>query len=59
MTSLLADLPAAEQAEWVEELRSRLHVAGPAAPVACVLDAGVQDGHPPLVMPGPAAPFGT
>ena len=48
VASLLTDLPAAEQAEWVEELRRRLRVAGPDSPVVCVLDTGVHDGHPLL-----------
>lgn len=48
VASLLTDLAAVEQAEWVEELRRRLHVAGPDSPVVCVLDTGVQGGHPLL-----------
>lgn len=48
VASLLTDMPAAEQAEWVEELRRRLHVAGPNSPVVCVLDTGIHDGHPLL-----------
>ncbi len=46
--SLLADMPAAEQAEWVGELLDRLRVADQDAPVVCVLDTGVQDSHPLL-----------
>ena len=48
VASLLTDMPAAEQAEWVEELRRRMHVAGPDSPVLCILDTGVHDGHPLL-----------
>lgn len=48
VASLLTDMPAAEQAGWVEELRRRLHVAGPESPVVCVLDTGVHHGHPLL-----------
>lgn len=48
VASLLTDMPAAEQAEWVEELRRRLQVAEPDSPVVCVLDTGVHDGHPLL-----------
>lgn len=48
LASLLTTLPASEQAEWVDELRRRLRAAGPAAPAVCVLDTGVQDGHPLL-----------
>lgn len=48
VASLLTDMPAVEQAEWVEELRRRLHVAGPDSPVVCVLDTGIHDGHPLL-----------
>jgi hypothetical protein len=48
VASLLTDMPAAEQADWAEELRGRLQVAGPESPVVCVLDTGVHDGHPLL-----------
>lgn len=46
--ALVSGLPAREQAEWVEELRNRLHPAAADAPVVCILDTGVQDGHPLL-----------
>ncbi len=46
--SLLPSLPASEQTEWVEELLQRLRPAGPGAPTVCILDTGVQDGHPLL-----------
>lgn len=48
VASLLTDIGAAEQVEWVEELRRRLQVAGPDAPVVCVLDTGIHEGHPLL-----------
>ncbi|WP_211310240.1 S8 family peptidase [Branchiibius hedensis] len=48
VASLLTDIPPAEQAEWVEELRRRLQTAGPDSPVVCVLDTGIHDGHPLL-----------
>lgn len=46
--SFLTELPASEQAAWVDDLRRRLRVASGNAPVVCVLDTGVQDGHPLL-----------
>lgn len=49
VASLLTNMPAIEQAEWVEDLRRRLKVADPDSPVVCVLDTGIQDGHPLLV----------
>lgn len=48
VASLLTDMPADEQAEWVAELRRRLRVAGPNSPVVCVLDTGIHGGHPLL-----------
>lgn len=48
IASVLTDMPAAEQADWVDELRRRLHIAGPESPAVCVLDTGVQGGHPLL-----------
>lgn len=48
VASLLTDMPAVEQAEWVEGLRRRLLVAGPDSPVVCVLDTGIHDSHPLL-----------
>lgn len=47
--ALVSGLPASEQSEWVDELRNRLHTAAADAPVVCILDTGVQDGHPLLV----------
>lgn len=48
VASLLTELPAREQADWVDDLRRRLRPATRDAPVVCVLDTGVQDGHPLL-----------
>lgn len=48
VASFLAELPAAEQAEWVDDLSRRLRAASVDAPVVCVLDTGIQDGHPLL-----------
>ncbi|MGW1743944.1 S8 family peptidase [Nocardia sp. NPDC001965] len=44
----LLELDAAEQADWVRELVARTKSASSAAPTVCVLDTGVQDGHPLL-----------
>lgn len=43
-----AGLPAAEQAEWIEDLLSRSTFASADAPAVCVLDTGVRGGHPLL-----------
>jgi len=48
VSSLLTSLPASEQADWVSELRQRLQEAGSGAPAVCILDTGVQGGHPLL-----------
>ncbi|MGJ9423623.1 S8 family peptidase [Aeromicrobium sp. CF3.5] len=48
VADLLVSLPAAEQSEWVSELRQRVEAADTGAPVVCVLDTGVQGGHPLL-----------
>lgn len=48
IANLLTSLPAFEQAEWVSELRERLQAAAPSAPAVCILDTGVQSGHPLL-----------
>lgn len=49
VASLLTAMSAAEQAEWVDELQGRMYAAGADAPAVCVVDTGVQDGHPLLV----------
>ncbi|MCR6490887.1 S8 family peptidase [Cellulomonas sp. P24] len=49
VANLLAELPAMEQADWVEDLRNRLRAADANAPVVCLLDTGIQAGHPLLV----------
>ena len=48
VASLLTDMSAVEQSEWVDDLRRRLQVADQDSPVVCVLDTGVQNGHPLL-----------
>ena len=46
--SFLAELPAAEQADWLDDLRGRLRPASAGAPVVCILDTGIQHDHPLL-----------
>lgn len=41
-------MPIPEQGEWVRELADRLDAAGDGAPAVCVLDTGVNRGHPLL-----------
>ncbi|GAA1816371.1 S8 family peptidase [Nesterenkonia flava] len=48
VASLITNLPAAEQAEWADDLRRRLEPATEDAPVVCILDTGVQNSHPLL-----------
>jgi hypothetical protein len=48
VASFLSELPASEQADWVDDLRRRLRPAATGAPVVCILDTGVQDEHPLL-----------
>ncbi|AKS33198.1 Y4bN protein [Mycobacteroides abscessus subsp. massiliense] len=48
VATLLTELPAAEQTEWVDDLRARLRMADKDAAVVCILDTGVQDTHPLL-----------
>ncbi|MGZ0212670.1 MAG: S8 family peptidase [Actinomycetales bacterium] len=48
VASVITQMPAIDQAAWVDDLLSRLHAADAEAPVVCVLDTGVQDGHPLL-----------
>jgi hypothetical protein len=47
-THFLARLSAADQAEWVDDLASRLQPADPAAPAVCIVDSGVYRDHPLL-----------
>lgn len=48
VASFLPGLSAFEQRDWVRELQSRVEHAGTDAPVVCLLDRGVQAGHPLL-----------
>lgn len=48
VASFLPRLSAFEQRDWVRELQSRVEHAGTDAPVVCLLDRGVQAGHPLL-----------
>ncbi|MGB5111636.1 MAG: S8 family peptidase [Mycobacterium sp.] len=49
VAAFLAELPAFEQSQWVDELRERLQSPGDGAPAVCILDTGVQDSHPLLL----------
>jgi hypothetical protein len=46
VSSFVPGLSASEQREWVRDLQSRVDHAGVGAPVVCILDRGVQAGHP-------------
>lgn len=48
VSSLLTEISAHEQSEWVDELLARTQGADGDAPAVCILDTGVQDGHPLL-----------
>lgn len=48
LSSFLPSLSAVEQGEWVDELVERTYPADDDSPVVCVLDTGVQQGHPLL-----------
>lgn len=48
VSSFLPGLSAAEQSQWVHELQSRVEHADIGSPVVCILDRGVQAGHPLL-----------
>lgn len=41
-------LSTSEQREWMEDLKGRLHINGDTNVSVCVLDTGVNDGHPLL-----------
>lgn len=49
VASFLSELPAFEQADWVEDVQRRLRPASSDAPVVCILDTGVQAEHPLLI----------
>ena len=40
------DLDAKEQGEWIDDLLERLRLPESEAPAVCVLDTGVNNGHP-------------
>jgi len=44
----LSDLEAAEQHEWIEEALARIKLPGDDAPFVCLLDTGINRGHPLL-----------
>ena len=46
----LTDLDAREQREWIDEALGRITWPSPSAPAVCVLDTGVNRGHP-LISP--------
>lgn len=46
--AVFVDMGPREQAEWARDLRERTTVAGDDAPAVCVLDTGVNRGHPLL-----------
>ena len=48
VVSVLTEMSASDQAGWVNELLERVRVPGHDAPAVCVIDTGVQDGHPLL-----------
>jgi len=45
---LIALEPAADQADWVDQLAARTTAASPTAPAACIVDTGVHQAHPLL-----------
>lgn len=48
VATVLTQMPASEQSSWVQDLLDRLEPAGDDAPAVCVIDTGVQAGHPLL-----------
>lgn len=48
IANFLPELYASEQKEWVDDILNRVQVASEEAPVVCILDRGVQAGHPLL-----------
>ncbi|MEO9247169.1 S8 family peptidase [Citricoccus nitrophenolicus] len=49
VASVLTQMPAIEQSAWADDLLARLNPADADSPVVCVVDTGVQEGHPLLV----------
>ncbi|MGW6698749.1 S8 family peptidase [Nocardia sp. NPDC055049] len=49
IADVLIEMGPSEQVQWVQELRNRTIAADLSAPAVCVVDTGVQDGHPLLV----------
>jgi hypothetical protein len=47
-SAFFTQLSPSEQAEWVNDLRSRILLPDGSAPAACILDTGVNRGHPLL-----------
>lgn len=48
LAAVFVTMPATEQADWAKDLSDRLDAAPPDAPVVCILDTGVNRGHPLL-----------
>jgi len=48
--SFFMSMPRREQHQWVDELLDRIEPPGPDAPSICVLDTGVNAGHPLLAV---------
>lgn len=48
--SFFMSLPRREQRQWVDDLLDRIRPPGPDAPSICVLDTGVNAGHPLLAV---------
>jgi hypothetical protein len=46
--AVFADMTGEEQADWLRDLRSRVTLPSNSAPAVCVLDTGVNRGHPLL-----------
>lgn len=46
--AVFADMPANEQSDWAKELFARTTLATADAPAVCILDSGVNRGHPLL-----------
>lgn len=48
LAEMIALEPASDQADWADDLQARTDASSPDAPAACVLDTGVDLGHPLL-----------